>query len=291
MTEVFTLAEFELIAACWTTAGACDPMGVDDRSPVPIRDRVEAAAQAGFAGFGLRHGDLLVVEEMIGFGEFGRMLAVNGIKYLELEFLEGWYSAGEERARSDAQRADLLRAAETLGAIRIKVGGHFAGGPLDVAHVTDEFGKLAEDARQAGTAVGIEPMPFADVKTPEMGLEIVTKANHRHGGLYVDIWHVARAGVDVASLASLPVECISGVELDDADHEVRGTLIEDTFNSRRFPGEGDLDVRGFIDAIKKTGYSGTWGVEMLSTDYRSLPVAEATRRAYDTTARFFTQDA
>ena len=37
-----------------------------------------------------------------------------------------------------------------LGAIRIKVGGHFAGGPLDVDQVADEFGALAEQARQCG---------------------------------------------------------------------------------------------------------------------------------------------
>jgi sugar phosphate isomerase/epimerase len=285
------MPEFELIAACWTTAGACEPLGVDDRSPVPIRDRLEAASRAGFAGFGIRHGDLLDVERELGFGEFRRMLDGNGFAHVELEFLEGWYAAGDERRRSDIQRADLLRAAEALGAIRIKVGGHFAGGPLDVDHVADEFGALAEQARRAGTTVGIEPMPFADVKTPEMALEIVNKVAHPHGGVYIDIWHVTRAGVDVASLASFPVEHIAGVELDDADADVRGTLIEDTFNNRRFPGEGDLDVRGFIDAIKKTGYTGTWGVEMLSTDYRRLPVAEATRRAFDTTAQFFTHDA
>ena len=43
------MPEFELIAACWTTAGACEPLGADDRSPVPIRDRLEAASRAGFA--------------------------------------------------------------------------------------------------------------------------------------------------------------------------------------------------------------------------------------------------
>ena len=60
------MPEFELIAACWTTAGACEPLGADDRSPVPIRDRLEAASRAGFAGFGIRHGDLLDVERELG---------------------------------------------------------------------------------------------------------------------------------------------------------------------------------------------------------------------------------
>lgn len=282
------MAELELIPACWTSAGACDPLGDDDRSPLPIRDRVEAAAEAGFAGFGIRHGDLLVVEEELGFPEFRKLLDAHGLRHVELEFLEGWYSEGEVRAKSDAARKDLLRAAEQLGATRIKVGAHLAGGTLHVEKVAEEFSTLAEQAQGAGTIVGLEPMPFADIWTPLDGLAVVRTAGHRAGGLFLDIWHVERAGVDVAALADIPGEYIVGVELDDADADVRGTLLEDTINNRRFPGEGVLDVRGFVDAVRKTGYSGTWGVEMLSTEFRRLPLLEALRRAHDTTARFLT---
>ncbi|WP_153394435.1 sugar phosphate isomerase/epimerase family protein [Ornithinicoccus halotolerans] len=283
------MAEYDLIAACWTTAGACDPMGSDDRSPLPIEDRVRAAARAGFTGFGIRHGDILHVEDSLGFPGFRSLLDDHGIRHLELEFLEGWYADGAERAASDAQRADLLRAAEALGARHIKIGGHFAGGPLHVERVAAELHRLAAEASDAGTRVGIEPMPFADVRTPELGLEIVRKADHPAAGLFVDIWHVARAGVDFESLASLPGQYLFGVELDDARAQVSGTLIEDTFNGREFPGEGVLDVPAFVEAVQRTGYQGPYGVEMLSTEFRRLPMEEAVQRAYDTTIRFLTK--
>lgn len=41
-----------LLATCWTTAGDANPRPGDQRSPVPIRERVEAAAAAGFEGSG-----------------------------------------------------------------------------------------------------------------------------------------------------------------------------------------------------------------------------------------------
>ena len=277
----------DLIAACWTTAGACDAMGPDDRSPVPIRERVAAATDAGFTGFGIGHLDLMDVERNIGFAGFRALLDEYGVKHLELEVLEQFHSTGEIRARSDAKRADLLRAAESLGALRMKSIGSFAGGEVDVERAADEFGRLCEQARSAsGMSVGLEPMPFSDIRTPDIALDIVTRAGRANGGVFLDVWHVARAGLEMKSLATIPVEHIAGVELDDADAEVRGTLLEDTFNGRRFPGEGVLDVRGFVDAVTKTGYSGPWGVEMLSTDFRAMPVREATRRAYDTTIAF-----
>src|SRR4051812_40499545 len=76
-----------------------------------------------------------------------------------------------------------------------------------------------------------------------------------------------------------------GIELDDAGAVIQGTLLEDTFNGREFPGEGILDVRRFVQAIKATGYDGPWGVEMLSTAFRKLDVDEATRRSYETAMR------
>jgi sugar phosphate isomerase/epimerase len=254
---------------------------------VPIRERVAAATDAGFTGFGIGHLDLMDVERNIGFAGFRALLDEYGVKHLELEVLEQFHSTGEIRARSDAKRADLLRAAESLGALRMKSIGSFAGGEVDVERAADEFGRLCEQARSAsGMSVGLEPMPFSDIRTPDIALDIVTRAGRANGGVFLDVWHVARAGLEMKSLATIPVEHIAGVELDDADAEVRGTLLEDTFNGRRFPGEGVLDVRGFVDAVTKTGYSGPWGVEMLSTDFRAMPVREATRRAYDTTIAF-----
>ena len=39
----------DLLATRWTTAGDAAPLGGDERSPVPLRERIEAAGAAGFA--------------------------------------------------------------------------------------------------------------------------------------------------------------------------------------------------------------------------------------------------
>ena len=48
-----------LLATCWTTAGDANPYPGDQRSPVGIRERIEAASDAGFRGMGLLHADLM----------------------------------------------------------------------------------------------------------------------------------------------------------------------------------------------------------------------------------------
>ena len=55
-----------LLATCWTTAGDAAPLRGDERSPIPVRDRIEAAAAAGFRGIGLLHLDLTPALDQYG---------------------------------------------------------------------------------------------------------------------------------------------------------------------------------------------------------------------------------
>ena len=119
--------------------------------------------------------------------------------------------------------------------------------------MASEFYALARDASEAGTRVAFEPMPFADVKTPQQALDFTEKAGHPVGGMLLDIWQVARAGLDVRPVAAIPAQWIVDVELDDAPIDFEGHMIADTFNGRRLPGEGELDVEGFVDAVKVDG--------------------------------------
>jgi sugar phosphate isomerase/epimerase len=117
-----TADNIELIAAYFTLAGDVYPFGPTQISPFPFRERVEAAARAGWKGIGLIPDDVDATVEKIGYAEMKRILAANGIKYVELEFLVDWHRDGEPRRKSDELRARLLAIAETFGARNIKVG-------------------------------------------------------------------------------------------------------------------------------------------------------------------------
>jgi sugar phosphate isomerase/epimerase len=280
------MTRIELLAGTWTTAGAADAGADDDRSPHDFRTRVEVASRAGFAGVGIGYLDLLEAEKQYGYSGIKSMLADNGIKYFEIEMLLNWFVTDERRTAADEQRANMFRAAEAVGARHVKVGGDFAGGDFDPEHMATEFRALCEDAANAGTKVAFEPMPFVNVKTPAQALEFIQMADHPAGGVLLDIWHVARAGLDVRSVSSVPAQWIADVELDDAPLHFEGDLIADTFHGRRLPGQGELDVQGFVDAVKSTGYDGIWGVEILSADYRKRPIEEAVPDAFRTTMQF-----
>ncbi|MFJ9708731.1 sugar phosphate isomerase/epimerase family protein [Streptomyces sp. NPDC101234] len=272
----------DLLATCWTTAGDAAPGRADERSPLSLRERAEAAADAGFKGFGLLYTDLVEAERGYGLAGIRSLFEDNGLTHIELELLTDWWADGPRRAASDAVRSDLLRAIEVLGARTLKIGPDVTDGPWDPDVWAEEFAALAAQADGVGARLGIEFLPWSNLKTVHDGLRLVEAAGHPAGGLIIDAWHTERAGTPAAELAEVPGSRIVGVELDDADAQVIGTLFEDTVRRRRLCGEGTFDLPGIISALRTAGWCGPWGVEILSDTHRTLPVREAADTAYRT---------
>jgi sugar phosphate isomerase/epimerase len=266
---------------CWTTAGDASPMRDDWRSPVPLRERIEAASAAEFRGFGMVYPDLAEAERRYGMAAIRAMLDDNGMVHVELEGLPNWWTDGPQREESDQVRAALLSAAEKLGARQIKVTPDDSGDPWDPDHWAAEFRTLAAQAHDAGTRLGIEFLPWCNIGTLEDGLRLV-EAGHEAGGVIIDVWHTERTHTPPAELANLPLTRIVGVELNGADPNPVGTLFEDTVNRRRYCGRGSFDLQADIRALRSAGSTGPWGIEILSEAHRSLDVRTAASQAYST---------
>jgi sugar phosphate isomerase/epimerase len=279
----------ELLAAYWTIAGDVYPCAPTEISPFPLRDRAEAASKAGWRGIGLILDDLEYSVEKYGLSGVKRILEDTGMKYFELEILVDWYRDGEVRAKSDRFRRSVIELGGELGMRNLKIGAsHLDEGPANFSHMAEEFGRLCEDVASINATVAIEFMPFSIIRNIEDALKIAEAANQPNGGLMVDHWHVARGGSPYSEVAKIPARFIKGVELNDLDAEVKGTLFEDTRFNRKLCGEGSFDCPAFIDALQQAGCTlPYYGVEMISETFRKLPLEEMAKRAYDTTIAQF----
>ncbi len=269
----------DLLATCWTSAGDAAPQRGDERSPIPLRTRIEAVAAAGWAGIGLVHADVVAFREQHPLSDLRQLLADNGLRYVELEFLGDWWTSGPERAASNRIRADLLDAAEELTALTVKVAAGMGDVAPDPEVFLTELDTLANQAAERGTRVALEPMPFSsNVRTLDDGVAALQALGNPAAGLCVDIWHVFRSGTPYERVAALPRELVFVVELDDGTALPEGSLWDDTIDRRQYPGRGAFEVPAFIDAVRATGFTGPWGVEIISAEHRALPIAESLPR-------------
>lgn len=283
-------------------AGPTLPYAGRNWSPWSFRKRVEALARAGFAGMGLLQDDLAFVlaneapgdDVDDGLAWMRSVLDENGLQIVELEFLTAWMLSPDApgAVAEEPMRRLLMKAAGALGARHIKIGN------LGVAVPTNELRKRYEDlcseAEEAGTRIAFEIM------TPDPNAQTIAQTMEwaggvRGGGLFLDVWHASHMPhIKWNDIARLKPADIIGAELCDGilpTEEERVILegpgglgfMEDTLNCRRLVGEGNFDIRGFVSALADAGFEGPWGNEILSEEYRRLPMEVAYGRVMRTT--------
>lgn len=284
-----------ILATCWTWAGDAAPARGDEISPVPITRRIQAVADSGWTGVNLVHADLAKIGNDIGLPTLRTMLDDHGITTVEVEFITNWWTDGEMRRASDRLRDELFDAAAVLGANVVKTGAELQSfgattGTASLDLFAEKFDELATAAGQHGVRVALEPMPMSNITTINAGADFMRTVGNPHGGLVVDTWHVSRGGTPFADLPSiLPMEHVFVVELDDAAAEVIEPLWDDTCDRRKNPGEGELGTVDFVVAMIQAGWTGHWGVEIISAEQRSLPVEEAVTKTANATRNVLAQ--
>jgi hypothetical protein len=77
--------KIELLAGYWTITGDCYAMGPSEVSPIPIKERVEAASAAGYTGLGLVHQDLVFNAEAMGYPAMKRLFDDQAYRMLPLK--------------------------------------------------------------------------------------------------------------------------------------------------------------------------------------------------------------
>lgn len=276
------VSKTDLMCLFWTTSGITP--GVGEISPYDFKERVEAAAKAGFTGIGLWHTDLEHCTLNRSLKEMKAILDDNGITHLELEFLTDWFVTGNRKIEADSRKIRLLEASGALNAKHIKIGD-FYNTPCSMPQVTEAFASLCKEAEGFGATIGFEFMACSMLDNLKDALSMVQTAGAKNGGLILDIVQAKLLKISHNEISRIPVEYLVNIELNDG--ALPGSPLYDPARARRFCGEGDFDIKGFIAAVRKTGYAGPWAVEVMSAELAGLPLEELNRRAFLSTMAEF----
>ena len=271
----------ELMSLYWTTSGIFPGQG--EISRFDFKDRVQAAARVGFKGIGIWHTDLEHTLQHYTLKEMKTILDDNGMKYLELEFLTDWFLDGARKSESDSRKHRLFEASAALYAKHVKVGD-FYNISCPMPRIVEAFASLCMEAENYGATIGFELMGCAMIDNLKDAISLVETAGAKNGGLIIDIYQVANLPMTYADISRIPLQHLINVELNDGT--LPGSPQYDPSN-RGFCGDGEYDIRGLIDCVNKIGYTGPWGVEVISEELALLPLNELSTRAFNTTLAEF----
>ncbi len=143
--------------------------------------------------------------------------------------------------------------------------------PGDVAELADQFAQLAERAGRRGVRIAYEALAWGSkIKLASQAWSVVEQVNHPAFGLALDSFHTLSLRDDPTYIANIPGERIFFMQLADAPW-VNTDVLTHSRHYRCFPGQGEMDVTGFVRAALDAGYTGPISLEVFNDEFRSAP--------------------
>lgn len=243
-------------------------------------DKLEAISAAGFDGIEIFEQDFLTHDDSPR--GVGHMIRDHGLEITLFQPFRDFECLPEplrSRAFDRAERKfDLM---QELGAdlVLICSSVHPASrGGIDRA--ADDLTELGVRAAKRGLRVGYEALAWGrHVNDHRDAWEIVRRADHPNIGLILDSFHTLGRKLDPETIRSIPGDKIFFVQVADAPL-IDMDLLYWSRHFRNMPGEGDLDVTGFMRAVMATGYSGPISLEIFNDQFRGGRPAEIARDGY-----------
>ena len=234
-----------------------------------LREKMEAAAAAGFHGFEIFENDLLSFD---GSAADVRALA----EELDLSILllqpfrdfEGMPEPFRSRNFDRAERKfDLM---EQLGTELLLVCSNVSPQSLGgIRRAADDFHELGVRAAKRGLRVGFEALSWGrHIADYRDAWEVVRRVDHEAVGLILDTFHVLSRTDDLTALESIPGDRIFLVHIADAP-VVKMDYLYWSRHFRCFPGQGEFPLVAFMQALRKTGYDEAISLEIFNDHLRA----------------------
>jgi sugar phosphate isomerase/epimerase len=185
-----------------------------------------------------------------------------------------------EALMKEAER--LSEAAEVLGCPTIQLVPFtgLAGRPQDeVLKLTAQnIADIADIGKKHGVRFQVEPIAWSPIHSLSESLKMIKMAGRDNVGMVIDFWHLT-AGEETTpdEVAALDKKMIYGIHFCDGFRHKPGTEWDEKGLRGYLPGEGEIDIKAWVAAVKATGFDGVWSSELLSPRHWEWDLADIGR--------------
>ena len=231
-----------------------------------LEDKLRAAAEAGFHSVEILEHDLVmspwsprrVRDEAANLG-----LSVEVYQPLHVEAAAR--NVFEASLHHAERKFDLL---EQLGAdVMLICSSRTSDGIDDDDLAAEQLHVLAGRAEQRGLRLAYEAVPWGRVREHDHAWRIIQRTGHPALGICLDSFHVLSPANDLAGIDQIPGSKIFHVQLADAPR-LNMDIREWSLHYRMFPGQGSLDLEGFVGRLLDAGYAGPVALEVFNDVYQ-----------------------
>jgi 4-hydroxyphenylpyruvate dioxygenase len=234
-----------------------------------LSEKLDAIAAAGFRHVEIFENDLL--SAAITPAEVARQVATLGLKIVTLQPFRDFEGMPEpQRARAFERAERKFEVMQELGCdllmVCSNVSPHALGG---IDRAAADFHELGEKASRHGMRVAFEALAWGrHINDYRDAWEVVRRANHAAVGLVLDSFHIFARKTDLKPIRAIPGDRIFLVQLADAPM-LDMDVLSWSRHFRCLPGQGDLLLVDFMEALQATGYDGDLSLEIFNDQFRA----------------------
>ncbi|NML46401.1 sugar phosphate isomerase/epimerase [Ramlibacter sp. G-1-2-2] len=243
--------------------------------------RLQAIRAAGFSQVELTAGDLFA--SLRGVEYTLDLLAQSGLRVCAYNLVRDYEGCADSELVRRTEVADqLLAQAAWLGApLLVACSNTSPDASSDRRRQVDDLRRLGDLAQARGLRIAYEALCWGThIRDYRRAWELVELADHPAVGLLLDSSHIGALGLPMAGVRELDARRVFHVQLADLP-QARLSTTDLSRYYRLLPGQGALDMDGFMEALGFIGYAGALSLEVLSDHYRMLPQAEGARQGFD----------
>jgi 4-hydroxyphenylpyruvate dioxygenase len=243
-----------------------------------LDEKLRAIAAAGFDAVEIFENDLLSFSGSPR--DVGKLCGELGLSICAFQPFRDFEGMPEpQRARNFTRVERKFDLMQELGTDLLLICSNVSPASLGgIDRAAADFRALGELAASRGLRVGFEALAWGrHVNDYRDAWEIVRRADHKSIGVILDSFHALAPAFPVTAIESIPADKIFLVQLADAP-KLGLDVLSWSRHFRCFPGQGDLPVADFMEAVRKTGYAGPLSLEIFNDQFRS---GSAVRTATD----------
>jgi 4-hydroxyphenylpyruvate dioxygenase len=234
-----------------------------------LNEKLEAIAAAGFKGVEMFENDLLSFNGTPG--DVRRMIEGLGLRTITFQPFRDFEGMPQERRARVFQRAerkfDLM---QELGCDLLMICSNVSPESLGgIDRSAADLRELGERAAKRGLRVGFEALAWGrHINDYRDAWELVRRADHPAIGLVLDSFHILARRTDLGVIRSIPRDRIFLVQIADAP-VLDMDYLSWSRHYRNFPGQGELPLQEFMQALLATGYNGLLSLEIFNDQFRA----------------------
>jgi 4-hydroxyphenylpyruvate dioxygenase len=234
-----------------------------------LNEKLEAIAAARFKGVEIFENDLLSFDGTPA--QVGRRikdLGLEAVTFQPFRDFEGMPEPQRSKAFSRAERKfDLMG---ELGCDLLMVCSNVSPDSLGgIDRAVADFRALGERAGNRGLRVAFEALAWGrHIHDYRDAWDVVRRADHPAVGLVLDTFHILARRTDLTPLRAIPKDRIFLVQAADAPG-LQMDYLSWSRHYRCFPGQGDLPIGEFMDALQATGFDGLLSLEIFNDSFRA----------------------